>query len=97
MTPTIKTNHKPRPILYSCELTEEEKQDFDYIDFDDENECNSFFRFKDKIYDLGEFMRVPPKSGLNGFDGYISDSYFSGVLIKYTSDNDFVVVSQYFI
>ena len=51
----IITNNQPCFIIYGFELSDKEKEQFDYLDNIDE--C-SFFRYKGELYDLGEFMRV---------------------------------------
>lgn len=96
----IITNNKPRHIIYGFELSDKEKEQFDYLDNIDE--C-SFFRYKGEIYGLGEFMRIdkviaphPQRPGWENWQGYSSDSYFSGVLVRYTSDNESVIVGCYF-
>lgn len=40
------------------------------------------FRFKNNVYDLDEFMTTPKGSFLEEFDGYMNDTFFSGVAIK---------------
>ena len=79
---TIKTNHHFRPVLSSFGLTEKELQDFDYLE---EGE-GSFIRYRGQVYDLGEFMKwdnpVSPTRG--DWDGFRSDSYFSGIAVKFS-------------
>jgi hypothetical protein len=43
-----------------------------------------FFKYKKNWYHVSDFMRIEKNSPLAGlgFDGYSSDSFFSGVLIK---------------
>ena len=101
---TIRTNHKPRPVLQRYELTEKESAEFDYLAPDE----GSFFRYKGHVYNLGEFCRViapgagrmhPTECdnpGFAGWDCYASDSFFSGVLVKYVDDLESVIVAQYF-
>lgn len=96
----IITNNKPRHIIYGFELSNKEKEQFDYLD--NIEEC-SFFRYKGEIYDLGEFMRIdkavaphPQRPEWEDWDGYSSDSYFSGVLVRYTSDYEAVIVGRYY-
>jgi hypothetical protein len=75
-------------------LTEKERQEFDYLtDIDNAD----FVRYQDVVYGLDEFMRVEDGEGpLAGWDGYKSESYFSGVLIKYAGDDfDGVIVGRY--
>lgn len=98
---TIKCNNKPREIIYGFNLSEKEAKEFDYLG---ENiECHSFFRYKGEVYDLGEFIALNRDKNncfspdqFKGFDGYMSDSYFSGILVKFCEDSDFIVVATYF-
>ena len=97
---TIRTNNVPRFTLDAYELTTKEKCAFDYLPWeaiDNGNDSATFFRFKGQLYDLGEFMRCGHSCGMEGWDGYHSDSAFSGVLIKCVgNDTDSVIVGQYF-
>lgn len=102
----IRTNNKPRHIVYGFELSDKEKQEFDYLGDDLDNA--EFFRYKGQVYDLGEFVRIETTrtnafttvaekdSPLAAWHGISSDSYFSGVVVKYTPDYESVVVGQYF-
>jgi len=92
---TIKTNNVPRLLEYSYQLRAKELQDFDYLDAD-ELAGRDFVRYKGQVYDLGEFMRCPANSEMEGWDGYSSDSYFSGVLVKYCKDMDQVIMARYY-
>lgn len=88
----IKTNNQPRDILTWYDLTPAERKEFDYLE---EGE-GSFFRYKNHVYDLGEFMRVDHTAIPGDWHGYASDSYFSGVLVRYASDCEQVIVGTYF-
>lgn len=91
----IRTNNKPRDILHAYQLTEKEITEFDYLE-GERLEFASFFRYKGNVYDLGEFMLCPSGSHIGKWDGYHSDSAFSGILIKYCNDFEQVIVGQYF-
>lgn len=96
---TIVTNNHYYPILYWYELTPAEQKDFDYLDDESSQESALFFRYRGQMYDLGEFMRTRDfgkDSPLSKWYGYMSDSYFSGVLINFSEDNDFVQVARYY-
>jgi hypothetical protein len=58
-------------------------------DWEGNGELHACFKYKNYVYYLSEFMGIDntgsPMAG-HGFDGYHSDSFFSGVLVKYTED-----------
>ena len=100
---TIKTNNQSRDILYWHDLTAAEQAEFDYLDSDDERNEASFFRYKGRVYDLGEFMVVsgliaphPQHPGWEKWDGYASDSYFSGILVRFMNNCESVIVATYY-
>lgn len=86
----ITTDHKPRPILYWQELTKKEKADFDWMDEEDQEGLN-FFRYKKRVYFLGDFMRTD----IEGYHGASSDSYFSGILINLSNCGEAVYPATY--
>lgn len=97
----IVTNNVPRHIVYGCELTEKERMQFDYYG-GDEIETVHFARFKGNVVDLNEFMVIskdvaphPQRPGWEKWHGYSSDSFFSGLLVKYL-DDDTVVMGTYY-
>jgi len=83
------------------ELTDEEKKDFDYIK--EEEYCDfRFFRYRDVVYDTHEFTTTVPGPWNHGlpeefrkWDGYQSDSFFSGVVICYDKEEEAVVAGLY--
>lgn len=95
----IKTNWQPRNVIYWHELTDKEKEEFNYLDSEDEQESAAFFRYKGWTYDLGEFMRIGPTrlTGWEKFDGYLSDSFFSGILVRYVDHHaEQVIAATYY-
>jgi hypothetical protein len=104
MALTIKTNRIPRDVLRWHDLTPKERAEFDYLDTEERQDEASFMRYRNWTYDLGEFMRCPADSspapdslGFSGWDGYHSDSYFSGILIRYPdSDCEQVIAATYY-
>lgn len=104
----IKTNNQPRDIIHHYELTDKEKKELDYIDWDTEGDDFTGFRYKGQIYDLGEFVRIIPQGQtggpfahydhngtLKGWQGIATDSFFSGTLVRYTPDLDGVIVGWF--
>jgi hypothetical protein len=101
-TMTIITNNVPRDIVDAYELTADERKEFDYLKWDaieEGSDSASFVRYKGDLIDLGEFMNngnMPECSPLRKWHGHMSDSFFSGILIRYTDDYESVVVGRYY-
>ncbi len=100
----IITNNVPRPTIDALELTLEERAEFDYFDWeaiDRGEDCATFFRYKGELHDLGEFMvwDNPMSPTRAGWHGFRSDSYFSGLAVRYVGeefgyDMGYVVVAR---
>jgi hypothetical protein len=72
--------------------------DSDTVTWDD----LQFFVYKNWLYSLDDFMAVNnpfynpnPPDWQNGFDGYLTDTFFSGVLIKYSDPEDPEYIKAY--
>ena len=93
---TLKIEHIENDIeiLTFFDLTEKEqigiKDNYDSI------EDSSFFRYRNDLYDLNDFMRIEKNLDLKNWDGYHSDSFFSGTLVKYDYSGDSLTVAIYF-
>ena len=99
---TIKTNNHTRPLMhlgdFSDSIQSEIRKEYDWMDPQD-IECNfGFFAYRGQVYHLQDFMRVTDVSDpdLNGWDGYASDTVWSGTLVKLTEDCESVIVGRYF-
>lgn len=99
---TIKTNNVPRPLMYLGDFNEtiqlEIRKDYDWMDSQDIESNFGFFAYRGQVYHLQDFMRVTDVSDpdLKDWDGYVSDSVWSGTLVKLTEDCNFVVIGRYF-
>ena len=107
----IKTNNVPRQTVYGCQLPEKWRSKFGYMS-DEEYETHTFVIYKKWVYDISEFMRIPNGAfginnladndsdfiDLNKWHGYMSDSFFSGVLIRFVDecDDEYVVMGTYY-
>lgn len=100
MAITVTTNHVPRDVIDAYELSEKERQEFGYLDWEKierGEDSASFFRYKGMLYDLGEFQIVSTwQPSLTGWDGYISDTFFSGIIVKYVEDYERVIVGTFY-
>ena len=72
-------------------------------EWNDENEEEPCFVYKGWTYFLSEFMSVNnkvhnpnPPEWLKPFDGYMSDSYFSGILINLSPCGEAVKAYTYY-
>lgn len=88
----IKTNNQPRDVIDGNELTEDERKEFDYINWATEYE-QSFFRYKDQLYDVND-CEISHHL-FEGWDGFYSETFFSGVVFRYVNDMEQVIVGRY--
>ena len=87
------TNNVPRSLLYWHDLTESERDEFDYESASD----SIFVRYKGITYDFGEFMRITDNSPFGSeWDAYSSETAFNGVLLRLCDDHESVVIGSYF-
>ena len=93
----ITTNNVPRDLLSLWDFSEKDQRtirsDFDWME-DLESETG-FFKYKGHIYNLTEFTRTSEHSELVSWDGNAPDSYFSGVLVKLSSDCEQVTCGRW--
>jgi hypothetical protein len=104
MTVRVITNNVPRDVIDAWELSPAERERFDYIDWpavEEGRESASFFRYRGELYDLGEFSAdygitkgsgLPPH--LSRWDGYMSESAFSALVVRYVDDYERVVIGR---
>lgn len=77
---TLKCNYHVRDKVYWWDLTDKERKWFDYVEDPDWFEG---FRYRGEVYDLGEFARASSDVLAMGFDGMMSESAFSAVVVGY--------------
>jgi hypothetical protein len=94
----IKTNNVARDVLRWWDLTDKERAEFDYID-DVKQDDAEFVRYRGELYDLHDMERgwgncsMPDQ--FKGWDNYRSDSFFSGILIRWVHGGERVVCATY--
>lgn len=86
----VVTNNAPRPVLSGWDLTEKEREEFDYIE-NVIDEPYRFFRYKGNVYDLQDFILTGYAA--EDWDGIRTDSFFSGVVIKLVPGDDESVIA----
>ena len=100
----IRTNNCPRPLLSWYELNAKEQAQFDYIEDPETDGGNRFVRYLGNVLDTQDMMSVRAErraidsdfiNPLAAWDGYESDSFFSGTLLKYTDNYERVIMARY--
>lgn len=101
---TIRSNHHLIPLLDWSDLTAKERAEFDFLDTDTKQSDASFARYKGEVYHLNEFTAIlsrhqarnPGEVDRMGFPlewhAYQSDSFFSGVVVRWATDDDNSVI-----
>lgn len=97
----VKTNNVPRDVVDAWELTADERAQFDYLDWpaiEAGSDSASFIRFRGELHDLGEFQvwDNPASPTRERWDGYRSDSFFSGLVVRYCEDHEQVIVGTFY-
>jgi len=96
------------PVCYFYDLSEHWQKraltEYSWIDDSDTvswDDCQ-FFVYKNWLYSLADFLSVNNSfynpncpSWQSGFDGYLTDSFFSGILIKYPNPDDMDYIQAY--
>lgn len=92
----IITDHKfNKPILSYYELKKKDQEWFKDL-FTGYDEA-SYFYYRGSCYTLGDFMRIDENNPLKvlNYDGYHSDSFFSGIVIKFSECNELLKCATY--
>jgi len=100
---SIRTNNVPRDIISEYELTKKEQAEFDYLDWEAMKrgeDSHSFVRYRGELCSLSDFVRIVPRSNCVGWehgvdedspllkwDGIRTDSFFSGLVIRWAKND----------
>lgn len=93
----VYTDHKWKNFKYGYEVPKGVMKDqFDYLS-DDMKDSGDFIQYQGRWYSSEDFMRIDPHAPdfMKGWDGYSSDSFFSGILLKYSRDGDQYMIGTY--
>ena len=91
---TITTNNVPRDLLTLWDFSDKDQRIIrDQFDWMEDIESDSmFFKYRGIIYNAGQFLRDGTP---DGWDGNSPDTYFSGVLVKLSSDCEQVTCGRW--
>jgi len=91
MSMKIITNHQYRELLEYDDLTEKEQID------NNENEEGLFFRYKGYTYCLSDFMVFTDEgSTFEDWDASLSESAFSGILVRVDHDCEKIICGRFY-
>lgn len=90
---TITSNYHDRDVIYWHDLTEEERNNLDYV-IESGREWWQGFRYMGSVYDLGEFEIAPHELKSRGWDGWQTDSCFSGIAVRYFDEEGNETISE---
>ena len=89
----IQTDSKWKFFLYGNEVPRRVYTGFDYLDEDERS--GGWLRYRKKWYHISEFMRCQGDQ-FGAWHGYLGDSFFSGALIKVSSDGERYMIGTYY-
>ena len=78
----ITTNNHVRELVSFNELPKAVQSDFDYVDEEDRFSPR-FVRYREDWYDTSDVMIAPDSIKALGWDGFNSDSHWSGMVYRY--------------
>ena len=91
----IYTNNHYRQFKYRNEVPAKILEDFDWLT-EDMGGSDGFIHYRNRWYHVSEFMKFDQHAPFDPkWDGYISDSFFSGILIKLQKDCETYQVATY--
>ena len=96
MSISIISNYHWRDLVYGFELPSKEAEE--WKDLEDWEECTFVF-YRGEYY-LDEFTVIPERMRrdypeMAKWEGYMSDSFFSGLLIRYSEDFEKYQIATY--
>jgi hypothetical protein len=90
----IITNNVPRDVIQERELSPAEREQFGYVDseaVEDGRVSRDFVRYHGRLINLSDtdsaYGRMPPDKAFRGWEGYVSDSHFSGLVFRFPRED----------
>ena len=94
----VTTNGHARNIICWWDLSDKERAELKYVT-EDAQDWWQGFRYKGWVYNLGEFTSLSamgcPKSLKKDWHGIKTETFFSGIVVRYANDYESVIVGSY--
>jgi hypothetical protein len=90
----VKTDHKWKQFKYDYEVPKKVLDDYDWLDEDEK--YDHWIHYRKWWYHLSDFMRIDNNLPFDKWHGYMSDSYFSGVLIEISKCSEGYRIGRYY-
>lgn len=88
----LTTDNKWKNFKYRYEVPEKVlKEQFSHL----EDEIDGFIKYRENWYHTSDFMRIESIKDFAGYDGYLGDSFFLGIVIKLSSDGERYKIATY--
>ena len=87
----ITSNFQARPLMYGSDLPEKVQEDFGIRAENDGN----YFKYKGEYYDLADFLAHENSSEDGYWHGACAQSFFTGIVVRLTDDNEGVIVGTW--
>lgn len=82
---TITTDRKWKDLCYAHDVPVKVlKEQFDHL----EDPVDGFIKYRRAWYHASDFLRVDKGSPLEGWHGYLNETYFSGIVIRLSDDGE---------
>ena len=94
MALVIKTDNKWRNILHGFELPKKWRKEFNYMSEEDFNN-GAFISYGRQIYSFDEFERASGELRAKGWDGVKHDSFFSGLVMKVSRNEEEYMIGRF--
>lgn len=92
---TITWSNNYQEIKYDHEVPKKVLDDYDWLE--EEDKSSGWLKYRKTWYHLSDFMRLDKNSPFGDeWQGYHSDSAFSGVLIKFSECGDGAILGSYY-
>jgi hypothetical protein len=79
---TVKTNRHWREFLYGYDVPASVRAEYDWLDSD--AAVDGWIKYQGRYSHISDYLLT----GLDGWDGFAGDSYFSGVAIRLANDGE---------